>query len=70
MILAGEAFGTQAAKGVAAVEVVVVGGQCVAGLVDKDAARLQVVLQQIEHAIIRAAIAVTTQGVRTDDFET
>ena len=66
MVLAGKAFRTQAAEcraaAIAAVGVVVVGGQRVAGLVDKDAARLQVVLQQVEDAVI-GAIAAAAHGI-------
>ena len=58
MVLAGEAFGGQIAErhaaAIGAVGVVVIRTQRVAGPADKDAARLQVVLQQIEDAIIHA----------------
>ena len=47
---------------VAAVGVVVVGGDGVAGLVDHDAAGVQVVLQEVEDAVIDA-IAATAHGV-------
>ena len=77
MVLAGEAFGGQIAErrsaavapstgsGQAAVGVVVVGGQGVARLVNKDAARFQVVLQEIEDAVI-GAIAAAAHGVAAD----
>ena len=69
VVLAGEALGGQIAErrstAVAAVGVVVVGGQGVARLVNKDAARFQVVLQEIEDAVI-SAIAAAAHGVAAD----
>ena len=66
MVLAGEAFRTQAAErrvaAVAAVGVVIVGGDGIAGLVDNDAAGVQVVLQEVEDPVIDA-IAAAAQGV-------
>ena len=56
MVLAGEAFGRAEAKGgaaaIATIGVVIVGGNHAAGLGDKDTARLQVVLQQVEGVIL------------------
>ena len=67
MILAGEAFGAQAAErrsaAIAAVGVVIVGGDGAAGLVGNDAAGVQVVLQQVEDTVINA-VAATLEGFR------
>ena len=81
VVLAGEAFGGQIAErrsaavapstgsGQAAVGVVVVGGQGVAGLVDKGAARLQVVLQQVEDTVIGAIAMLQINQTRQSALE-
>jgi len=67
MVLAGEAFCTQAAKcrpaAIAAIGQVVVGGQSDATLVDKAATGLQVVLQQVEDTVIDT-IPAAAHGIR------
>ncbi len=66
MVLTGEAFGRQITKcstAATAIGQVIVGGNGGAALVNKDAARLQVVLQQVEDAVICSAIAAAAHGI-------